>query len=202
MARRKEKRQSFEIVERFSLFRKRVIELSKLRLVQSEAQSKYQISWDAESGQLTYQAQEPDEEDLKSFLLLFRHFISSSEPIFINRVFNDCLRFLDDECLKGEVQKAKEAWRKELQSGTLGMQVNEANLTPEYVLNLWINGYYFHNDPEKTFELESLLKQPLPLVRMQFISCLPNLFQIIFYMGRVISYGLDNGLFKVPNEST
>ena len=197
-----ESAQSLNTVERLLLFRDRVGELNQLRLVRSQAKMKYQFKWDAESAKMTSQAQEPDEEDLRSFLLLFRQFISKKEPIFINRIFNDCIRFLVDKNLKTEVIKAKEAWKEAVTTGMGEIRVNKSNLTPEHVLDLWINGYYFHNDAQKATELKRLLAQPLPLARMRFLLSLADLFRIVSYMGAVVSHGLESDLFEIPGESS
>lgn len=198
MAGRRKNKTQLKTIERLKLFKRRADELGNLRLVRSEAKMHFRISWDAESKLLRHQITEPDEEDLRSFLMLFRRFISESEQVYINRVFNDCLRFLSDDVLKEEIQKAKEAWQTGMHLGLVRMYVDETNLAPEYVLDLWINGYYFHDDVEKLAELERLLRQPLCLVRMQFLSILPNLTFIILYLGQVVAHGLKEGLFQIP----
>ena len=202
MARRQRSRTQLGTMDRLELFERRASELGNLRFVQSGLQSKFNIAWDVESGFLRYRSVEPDEEDLRSFILLFRHFISRSEPVFIDLLFNDCFRFLTDNELRKRVEQARDVWRREIKTGVMGIVVDGVDLTPEYVLDLWINGEYFHNDPDKASELRNLLAQPLPLARMQFLSALPVLTRIILYMGRVVAHGLEEGLFQIPQDST
>jgi hypothetical protein len=188
--------------DRLGLFVQRVEELSQRRLVRQGMNSEHTIKWDAISQQLTYQAIEPDEEDLRSFLLIFRQFISDREPVFINEVFNDCIRFLNSSQLQEYLKKARKKWKNSFRHmGAFHIVVNERNLTGEYVLDLWINGYYFHNDIYKAAELRRLLTNQLPLVRMQFLTILTDLTRIILYVGNVIRYGFREGLFHFHDES-
>jgi hypothetical protein len=188
--------------DRFGLFVQRVEELSQRRLVRQGMNSKHTIKWDAISQQLTYQAIEPDEEDLRSFLLIFRQFVSDKEPVFISRVLNDCIRFLNSSQLQEYLKKAQGEWKNSFRHmGAFHIVVNERNLTGEYVLDLWINGYYFHNDSDKAAELRRLLTDQLPLVRMQFLTILTSLTHIILYVGNVIRYGFREGLFHFHDES-
>jgi hypothetical protein len=188
--------------ERLELFGQRVIELNERRLVRAGMNSHLTISWDAASSLLRYQAIEPDEEDLRSFLLVFRQFVSDKEPVFISRVFNDCLRFLGSDQLKEQLKKAQDEWKHFYKVGAFGLVINNRNLAGEYVLDLWINGYYFHNDSDKAAELRKYIAtSDIPLIRTQFLSVLTSLTQIILYVGSVVNYCLRVGLFHIP-EST
>jgi hypothetical protein len=188
--------------ERLEFFAARANELRELRLVRDGMRSKFSLSWNVISKQLAYRAIQPDEEDLRSFLLLFRQFISDREPIFINRIFNDCLRFLDSSELKEQLTKAKDEWKRLFQGmGAIQMVVDNRKLTGEYVLDLWINGHYFHSDSDKAVELHRLMTDQIPLVRMQFMDVLPRLTEIIVYTANVVTYGLREGLFRVPDDT-
>jgi len=189
--------------ERLELFGQRVIELNYRRLVRNGMTAKLTISWDAASQLLSQRVLEPDEEDLRSFLLIFRQFVSAKEPVFLTRLFNDCLRFLDSSKLKEELKKAKDEWKNVLYKiGPFKVVIDDQKLTGEYVLDLWLNGYYFHNDADKAAELRRYMaNHDMPLVRMQFLSSLSSLTQIVFYVGSVVNYGLRQGLFHIPDET-
>lgn len=187
--------------ERLDLFRKRVNELEDLRLIRLGMKMDFLFTLNSDSKPLQCEANEPDEDDLRSFLLLFRHFISESEPIFLNRIFNDCLRFLTDDDLKGEVKKARCFWQKRMSSGPVKILRDAKPISPEYMLDLWINGRYFHNDAQKASELEGLLSGPGPLVRMQFLINVPALTSIIQLMGSIVTRALDEHLFQIPSDA-
>lgn len=187
--------------ERLELFAYRVKELRQRRLVRGGMNVKFTISWDTASQSLGYRASQIDEEDLRSFLLTFRQFISEREPVFIDRVFNDCFRFLRSDHYKEQLKKARQEWRNTFdRMGPISVTINQRNLTGEFVLDLWINGHYFHNDVEKAAELRRLLGDFIPLMRMKFLDSLVTLTQIILYVGAVVEYGLQEGYFSFPRS--
>lgn len=188
--------------DRLELFVARVNELSFRRLIQQGMQIEFSYRWDAATQALTHQIIEPDEEDLRSFMLLFRQFVSEQEPVFISRIFNDSIRLLTDEDRRQELKKAKDGWNNIFnKSGPFEIVIDSNNLTGEYVLDLWINGSFFHNDEDKARTLVQLTKQPLPLLRMKFLSVLPGLTQVILYVGMVVEDSLRKELFDFTRES-
>jgi len=190
--------------ERLEQFAQRAFELAERRLVRQGMQSSLTISWDAASQLLRQNLNQPDEEDLRSFLLLFRHFVSDKEPVFINRVFNDCLRFVTSSDLKEQIKKAQDEWKALLYKvGAFRLVIDNKNIIGEYALDLWINGYYFHNDADKAAELRRYLSsQGLGLVRIQFLAVLAGLTQIILYTGSVVNYVLREGLLNIPENTS
>ena len=167
--------------ERLELFTQRVDELYDRRLVRQGMGAQLTINWDMASQLLTQRLIQPDEEDLRSFLLLFRQFVSKNEPIFVERIFNDSVRFLESTTLKEEIEKAKKAWNDSFHKmGAFEAVIDNKELTGEYLLDLWINGHYFHNDSELAAELRRYIAtNTMPLVRMQLLAVLPGLTQII-----------------------
>lgn len=185
-------------IENLRLFSYRTQELQQLRLVRTGMEMKFSLHWDYVSKLLGYRMTKVDEEDLRSFLLTFRQFVSKNEPIFIERIFNDCERYLKNDKLKEQIRKAREEWAHTFhRMGPISMTINNKNLTGEYVLDLYINGHYFHNDSEKAEELRCLLGDFIPLFRVKFLEVISALTQIIIYLGGVISYALDQNLFTV-----
>lgn len=189
--------------KRFELFVARALELERLRLVKQGIRAKYKLSWNADDNKLNHTSNEPDEEDLRSFLLLFRQFIANDEPIFINKIFNECEISLSEETIISELRQARAEWKKILKNvGGVQVIVDGQSLTGEYVLDLWINGYYFHNDADKVAKLEELTKGQLPLTRMQLYGALPGLTGIIIGVGHGIQKCLQEDKFVFPDEST
>ena len=204
--RRTKKKPQRTAPERFELFVQRVDELLDKRIVRQDMRAEFTMRWDVASQRLTQQLTQPDEEAyeeaLQSFLLLFRQFISENEPIFINRIFTDTIRYLQSDTLKTEVEKARKAWNDSFRKmGSLQVVIDNKELTAEYLLDLWINGHYFHNDSEKEEELRRYLATgDMPLVRMQLLTVLPGLTQIVGYMGKVIKSALQEGHFSFPEN--
>ena len=109
----------------------------------------------------------PDEDDLRSFLLIIRPFTLNDEPIYYKRILSimrgrilgkNCLRCLN-ECVR--------CFNEHIKSSGVGLQVNSLSKmgesikmdTKEYqigdIYNLLINGHYCHQDISKIKKLES-----------------------------------------------
>lgn len=137
----------------------------------------------------------PEEEQLRSFILLFRQFLSDSEPVFIKRIFNDTIRFLVDDEMKQRAIEARDLWDSSLHCGPFKMSLNNEELTPEHALDLWMNGYYFHSDLGKTAELKKFGKGQAGLAHIQLITSLPRLVELVLYMEVLIRNAFDKRLF-------
>lgn len=155
----------------------------------------FHISVDEQTGQLKCEFQEADQEYFRSFLLTFRKFILNGEPSNIDWVLNACRRFArgEEEGLREELDELKTVWGYRYRKGVVQMHSGGLNLTPEYVLDLWINGQYFHGDPRKGQRLEKLLAQALPSVKIQLRWSLPLLTDVILRVGSVVSQALEAG---------
>lgn len=189
-------------LEQLQLFVERVEQLNSTRLIQSQGLSnvtfKIRGEQKPEGFQMTFETENPpDEDDLRSFLLSFRLFIADKEPTFINKIFNICEQHLSDERLKGELRKARSNWQSIMQGiNGVGIEVDGKILDGEYVLDLWINGHYFHNEYEHAQELKRLASTQIRLDRMAFVMTISDATNVIFYVGTVVAYGLKNGLFS------
>lgn len=188
--------------QRLELFVSRSEELQRLRLVRQGIRAQYNLSWSANDGKLAHTSNEPDEEDFRSFLLLFRQFISNDEPIFINKIFNDCELALADENIKEELRQARAEWNRIFRKmSDFEIDIDGKSLNSEYMLDLWINGYYFHNDAEKAAKLDELTKGSIPFTRMQLFVTLPGLTGIIMGAGEGIAKCLKEGKFTFRDEN-
>ena len=164
----------------------------------------FHISFHDEAGELVYEAQEADQEHFRSFLLTFRKFILKGEPSHVNRVLNICREIVKDEEeeFKEMLDELKTVWKFRYGRGTIQMHTSGLNLTPEYVLDLWINGHYFHSDNSaKRQQLNNLLAQELPSVKIQLLWSLPLLTDIILRLGSLISQALEQDAFEFPEDA-
>lgn len=182
-------------IEQLKLYRARVEELTDTRLIRNGLNPGITISWDRMSG-LQFKSREPDEEDLRSFLLTFRQFVSDKEPVFLNKIYNICQRDIRSDKLKVRLSESRAAWKLAQKRSGLKLIFNGRELTPEYVTDLWINGYYFHNDEAKISKLKSLLPHEKMLVRNQFLNFLVDATRQAFYIGNIITVALKEGLLK------
>ena len=89
----------------------------------------------------------------------FGQFISNNEPVFLYKIYNLCQKHLINDKLKEYLIKSREAWKQAQKSTGIILKYNERELTPEYITDLWINGYYFHSDINKLHILNHLLAE-------------------------------------------
>src|SRR5262249_13833321 len=144
------------------------------------------ISWGRMEG-LRFKSSTPDEDDLRSFLTIFRKFISDRELVFLYRVYNICQQHITSDTVKGYLIRSREIWKDALKHTGIKLTINRKEFTPEYVTDLWINGYYFHDDAEKITVLKSLLPHERMLVKNQFLNVVVDATRQVFYVGNVVT---------------
>lgn len=128
--------------------------LLKLKLVKDGFSSEIKIRWDVKQYR-GVQIIGPDEEYFRSFLLTFRSFISEKEPIEINRIYNICKRLAEGET-KDRLIKAHKEFKLLRTNADFGFKYQGKEVIPSYVIDLYMNGKYFHVDENKHEFLETL----------------------------------------------
>jgi hypothetical protein len=178
---------------RLQLFLKRCSQLLELEYVKQGVRWEIHLFGESEESS---NSGKPEEEHLRSFLLLFRQFLSESEPVYIKRIFNDVIRCLVDNELKSIVIETRDLWNSSLRCGPFRMIFEEENITPENALDLWINGEYFHSDADKAAKLQKLGKGQGGLARIQLVTSLPELVQLVLYTRCVVEDSFKRNLFN------
>jgi hypothetical protein len=171
-------------------FAARVEELRRCRIVRGEA---LQAALRFEGGRQGLQilVPNPDEDDLRSFLVTFRKFVSDQEPVHLGRVFNAAQRCVTSDLLRDALISARAEWKQALDGRGIRVIDEGRALTPETVLDLWINGHYFHNDTRKAKALDRL---GIPVVsRFIFLNVLVDTTNVIFYAGDAVRAALREG---------
>jgi hypothetical protein len=172
-------------------------------------QLQFCIKVDYDTKRVLFQEPNQDDEDgFRSFLFAFRKFILNDEPANIDWVLNTCQRFVkeDETELKKVLNELKTIWGYAYRTGYIRMETNSSegrlNLTPEYVLDLWLNADYVHNtDVSKEKQLAELMAQEPPSVKAQLLYSLPKLTEIIIGIGDLVSKALEKEVFSFPDET-
>src|SRR4051794_21148745 len=99
------------IVEQFELFVTRVDELLDTRLIKTAPHKGFSMSWSRDTGLLEMTPSQVDEDDLRSLLLIFRHFTADKEPVFLSRIYNLCNYHINSDELRKELREAAKHWR-------------------------------------------------------------------------------------------
>ena len=163
----------------------------------------FHIDFQREPGKIFCEFKEADQEHFRSFLLTFRKFLLNDEPANIDNILNTCRKFVKSEQteLREVLEKFKTIWGYQYRKGTIRITSGSLPLTPEYVLDCWINGLYFHNrDPQKSEQLCSLLNQELPSVKLQLMWSLPILTETIIRIGRLLTKAINECAFDFREE--
>ncbi len=145
---------------------------------------------------------EPDKDNLRSFLTLFRQMVAPREPVFIESIVtlaktrlasnfaNEASRF-DDYLHK---------WNFALEQSGLQISVDGEPLSPKHVLKTYIDGEYFHNDVKDQQELARFAQFGVRVDRIRFIQTLADLTEIMLSVGNAIGYGLKQDWFEFALE--
>lgn len=179
--------------EQLQLFVQRVGELTETRLGQEGFTWNLQFHFTRGQG-LTVSLEQPDEDLLRSFLLAFRQFVSKGEPVHLFTIYNLCLKHITSDYLKEQLILSRTAWKNALRGTGIGLTIDGKEFTPEEATHIWLNGYYFHNDPECRAILARLQSIDTALVRTWFLHCVTSSADLVVYVGSVVKHALQEKL--------
>ncbi len=186
-------RASWDDIDAIGIFLQRVEELQRTRFVERAGQVGYTLNFSKMAG-ISFQSREPDEEDLRSFLLTFRRFVADGDPLNIGHIHNICERRLRSDDLRRHLREARAHWRRDAETGGMSLVFNGRQISPEYVADLFINGHYFHDEPAKRAKLASL-REPLEylVVRHHFLNFVLDGTRQVFYVANVLTVAIREG---------
>jgi hypothetical protein len=122
-------------------------------LVGGGLSTSWSVTFNQTSG-VRFSATEPDEESFRSLLVDLRPFTMQKEPVFLNRVHNLLEQTLTDAGLRETLHETRDEWKR-AQRGAINVAMNADTYDAATVFNLWLNGYYFHDDRAKSDALKT-----------------------------------------------
>lgn len=138
------------------LFKRRAIELANNSLIRNG----YRLSVDLQLSNVDGHSFDieslPPKENFKALLMDFRHFWSNDEPCNFLRILNIVSYYIPEA--RNITKELKNMWKDAL-FGSLIIMVDGNQLTPNALLDLWINAEHFHNDSSKKEELDALFER-------------------------------------------
>jgi len=182
-------------VDTFKLFIERSEELRDSAFIQSGFVPELHARRDGAAPASTVIA-EPDEDDLRSFLLTYRQFISNDEPIYIYKIFNLCWTHITDSKSKEVFADARKGWKAAEKGGVLQLVENDRVIHPTETQDLWINGYYFHNDEQKRKRLHDLSNGFQEAFRHHFLEHIYEATRIILFVADQLEYAIRIGAVR------
>jgi len=145
-------------------------------------------------GPMTVTTREPNEQIFRSFLMAFRKFVSADEPVYANYVSGLLMRDLRSDELKGRLIDARKQWQDACKLGAMRLVENGRVLEPEEIMDLWLNGGYFHNDRRKEEALERLDPLHKLFLRNAFLNHVITATNYIMFLAQVIVVARRQGL--------
>jgi hypothetical protein len=171
------------------LFLIKVEELSNCSLVKSGQRVKFSIKFKKEEGG-TIQTSLPDEDSLRSFLMVFRNFYAQKEITNFNKVCKLLIDSLEDNSIKELVKNTRAVYQEILKMSPINLVKNGKSYSPEEIVNFWLYGFYLHTEDEKRKEIENW-NIGIGFTKTQFISTIFDLSNCIFWLGNVVKKFVD-----------
>jgi hypothetical protein len=180
--------------EQLDLFVRRTEELIATRLVRSGSLRASLNLRAAQNQPVQLTTHAPDEDDLRSFLLTFRQFTLQNEPVHAPSIHNNLWRRLTGDGVREQLAAARQRYGDAMKTGGLALVLNEHPFSPTEVLDLWINGRYFHNDSRKAKTLDQLDPMSTVFVRHAFLDVLVEATKYVLFLANVIVIVRREGL--------
>lgn len=150
-----------------------------------------------QGGPMSAEFREPPETALRSYLLAFRPFMSNDDPLYVDGIHNLLHRAIRGDPLKEKLGSWRSSWQNNRKLGAMRLELNGAAMTPARALDLWINGYYFHNDRAKAAELRRLSGIDGGLVRHAALDLVVEGSRYVQFLGWAIVFGRREGVLSI-----
>ncbi|MBZ0154896.1 MAG: hypothetical protein K8I29_01615 [Alphaproteobacteria bacterium] len=140
------------------LFLKRVDELAHTEIMSGKV-SNISLSVRAKKdASIEFTVSLPKEDYLRSFYMAFRFFYLQKEKTNFLRIANIVNRRTDNEMSRKYVERLKDIWSGALARQQMQLYINDTEITPTMLIDLWFNAHYFHSDESKEKNLTNLKK--------------------------------------------
>jgi hypothetical protein len=174
-------------------FLERVEELESTRLLRNGFSVSLNISCDDTRG-LSAEVTPVDIDDLRSFLTVFRHFVSNNEPMFLYTVFNTCQQYLNNDALKAELVEIRKFWGNALKKNGIELEIDGTEYTPEDLMRTWLNGWSHHNEDEYRKLVKNAPSEvQATIVKGYLLDALIEASRVITVTGEAVSDARKNG---------
>lgn len=193
------------VIQRLELFRERAEELRQTRFLRDTLVGGYgfkiaaqQVPGTLDEYETAFSLSDFDAEYLRSFLTLFRRFFLKDDSVInLFSIYNLCHQHLINEQYKVFLVKSREITKYVLKNSSFQLKIDETEMAPEYISDVWINGYYFHDNIDHLNFLRSLPPYYTEVVlKPYFFDYLRDMTKQIIYTSNVINAALNDGSFR------
>jgi hypothetical protein len=186
------RRERADDLEAVRLFLDRAARVESSTVVRHSVGTHLTVNWSV--GQpWTWTTTEPTPDVLKSLLMDLRPLVVPGESINLRAIFSIGERRLQKDEHRRALREGATAWNNAHRQGAIALKVNERDLSPERVMDLWINGYYFHEEPRKRAELEALVPEAGILTRHMFMEFVYRSIECVIWTASVLRAAKEKG---------
>jgi hypothetical protein len=165
--------------------------------------SSLRLSWSQESGIEEFNVELPDEEQWRSFLISFRHFIANDSPIQVNKTLKIVINRARHIAFRNDLIERLARW-KEINNSLRDTSTEKEGVvlstTRGYDLFLkWLNGTVFHCDLEAE-EYFNNLGHLRKIIEFEFVRYVGVCTNFIVALAAVIESGLKTNQIDLLNK--
>jgi hypothetical protein len=192
------------VIQRLELFRERAEELGQARFLRNTLMAGYELKIEArllpdtlDQYETTITISAYDAEDLRSFLTFFRRFVLQRDPVvYLFSIYNLCHQYLTNETHKAYLVRSRQIALEVLRTSAFQLKINEQDMTPELVSDIWINGWYFHDNIDHLLFLRALPPETYIMLNLYFFDYLRGITRQILYTSDVVNVALNEELIR------
>jgi hypothetical protein len=192
------------VIQRLELFRERAEELRQTRFLRDTLVGGYRFKIEAKQIPGTLDEYETifsispyDEQDLRAFLTFFRRFFLKNDPVVnLFAIYNLCHQHLENEQYKAFLAVSRNRAAYALKTSCFHLRINEQDMNPEDVSDIWINGYYLHDNIDHLHFLKTLPPPGEIVLHTYFFDFLLDMTKQILYTCNVVNVSLNEGLIR------
>jgi hypothetical protein len=189
------RRERADDLDAIRMFLDRVHRVEANTIVRQKVGSKLEISW-RQGEPWRFESTEPNDEPLKALLMDLRPLVVLGESVNLRAICDIGERRVRTDDHRRALREGREAWRTAQRKGMLALRINERDLSPEYVMRLWINGWYFHSEPALEAELRGLAPEGQILSKHVFLDHVYRAVECVIWTASVLQDAIDRDAFE------
>ena len=124
-----------------------------------------------------------------------RRFFPTGDDLNLFAIHNICGARLQHAEMRAFLRTVREERSRAQRHGILALNLNEREIRPDHVVDVMINGWFLHDEPAKTAELESWIGELGLMTRHMFIDYVYCAVEAVFSTADVVRIGLERDMF-------
>lgn len=168
--------------------------LDQSSAIQGRVGASLNISWQ-QGGPVRWTSKLPRGEMLDSLLLRLRPFLTPG-GIGIDAIHNICNRRLDHAEMLAFLRTIREDWRRSQRHGAMGLRIDDRDMPPRYVADLFITAHFHPENTTNMLEYRAIVGGARILTEHVFIDYVYRATEAIYSTADVVRIGLEGDMFR------